>query len=388
MSNLVALGSVAEINPRLPRGIDESQQVSFLTMASVSEDGRILEEENRILGETRKGYTYFERGDVLIAKITPCFENGKAALVDQLKNQVGFGSTEFHVIRVHSDKLDARYLFYLVWSDLFRFYGGKSMTGAAGQKRVSSDFLKAFEIPLPPLPEQRRIAAILDKADAIRRKRQEAIRLTEDFLRSVFLDMFGDPVTNPKGWEVKKMGEIGALDRGVSKHRPRNAPDLLGGAHPLIQTGDVSNSDGYIRTYKNTYSDLGLKQSKMWPAGTLCITIAANIAKTGILTFDACFPDSVVGFKPNGFATTEYVQYWIGFLQKFLESNAPESAQKNINLAILRGLDIPTPPVELQEKFSIAVRSTLAFKDKQMQGVGGIEALFNSLVQQAFRGEH
>lgn len=143
---------------------------------------------------------------------------------------------------------------------------------------------------------------------------------------------------------MQKFGEVGTLDRGISKHRPRNAPELLGGSHPLVQTGEVANCDGYIRSYTSTYSDLGLRQSKMWPAGTLCITIAANIAKTGILTFEACFPDSVVGFRADDPATVEYVRVWLSFLQKALEDSAPESAQKNINLAILRGLNIPLPP--------------------------------------------
>ena len=147
-------------------------------------------------------------------------------------------------------------------------------------------------------------------------------------------------------------GTVGQLDRGKSKHRPRNDPILLGGKHPLIQTGDVANSGGYITTYKATYSDIGLSQSRKWPAGTLCITIAANIANTGILEFDACFPDSVVGFKPYEFVTVEYVQAWLGFLQKIIEDAAPESAQKNINLEILRNLQIPLPHVEQQKKFS------------------------------------
>jgi len=93
--------------------------------------------------------------------------------------------------------------------------------------------------------------------------------------------------------------DVGTLDRGVSKYRPRNAPELLGGPYPLVQTGEVSNCDGYIRSHVSTYSESGLRQSKMWPAGTLCITIAANIAKTGILTFPSCFPDSVVGFAQS-----------------------------------------------------------------------------------------
>ncbi len=153
-----------------------------------------------------------------------------------------------------------------------------------------------------------------------------------------------------------KFSEVGTLDRGKSKHRPRNAPELLGGIHPLIQTGDVANSGGYITEYFSTYSDIGLAQSKMWKKGTLCITIAANIAKTGILTFDACFPDSVVGFQPNQHVEVEFIQHWLGFLQKQLEETAPEVAQKNINLAILRDLDVIIPDKALQMKFKGVVK--------------------------------
>jgi type I restriction enzyme S subunit len=98
-----------------------------------------------------------------------------------------------------------------------------------------------------------------------------------------------------------------------------------------------------IRRYKSTYSELGLAQSKLWSSGTLCITIAANIAKTGILKLDACFPDSVVGFLPGSGVVTNYVQAWLGFLQPTLEASAPQAAQKNINLEILRDLSIPVP---------------------------------------------
>jgi type I restriction enzyme S subunit len=252
---------------------------------------------------------------------------------------------------------------------------------------VNKSNFSEFTIPLPPLDEQKRIAAILDKADAIRRKRQQAIQLADDFLRSVFLDMFGDPVTNPKGWEVRKLADIGTLDRGKSKHRPRNDPALLGGTHPLIQTGDVAKSKGYIKNFKSTYSELGLQQSRKWPAGTLCITIAANIAKTGILTFDACFPDSVVGFNPNKKATTEYVQIWIGFLQKILEASAPESAQKNINLAILRDLDVPIPPIALQQKYSEIVGSIVSTNEKYDTSIDVKEDFFNSISQKAFAGQ-
>lgn len=239
-------------------------------------------------------------------------------------------------------------------------------------------------IELPSLEEQKRIAAILDKADSLRRKRREALALADDFLRAVFLDMFGDPVTNPKGWPVKKLAEVGSLDRGVSKHRPRNDPTLLGGKHPLIQTGEVANCNGYIRSYTATYSDKGLMQSKLWPAGTLCITIAANIAKTGILQFDACFPDSVVGFSAKSEETVEYVRFWLSFLQKNLEENAPESAQKNINLAILRDLTIPVPPQDLLNRFVKILISTEKAKLKQATGMEELELMTKALQNKFF----
>jgi len=197
---MVAISEVAEVNPSFPRSsnLATDSLVSFLPMAAVSESGKILSHVERPFDEVSKGYTYFAEGDVLMAKITPCMENGKATFVHKLKHPAGFGSTEFHVLRPGSD-IDGKYLFYMIWNPLFRKVAGRNMTGTAGQKRVPSSFLKDFKIPLPPLPEQKRIAAILDKADSIRRKRQEAVRMTEELLRSVFLDMFGDPVTNPKG---------------------------------------------------------------------------------------------------------------------------------------------------------------------------------------------
>ena len=286
-----------------------------------------------------------------------------------------------HVLKPKNN-IDLNFLYRV----LQRYDVSPFIKGATRAKLTKGDASKIL-FPCPPLADQKRIAAILDKADAIRRKRQQAIELADEFLRSVFLDMFGDPVTNPKGWNIEKLSDVGSIDRGVSKHRPRNDPILLGGNHPLIQTGDVANCDSYIRQYKSTYSDVGLAQSKKWKVGTLCITIAANIAKTGILTFDACFPDSVVGFSPNQKTTTEYIQYWLSFLQAMLEASAPESAQKNINLAILKNLDVPIPPIELQREFAKRVEKVEALKAKLKASQLQAEEQFKALSQRAFAGE-
>ena len=236
--------------------------------------------------------------------------------------------------------------------------------------------------------DQKRIAQVLSKCESLIQKRKESIALLEELLKSTFLEMFGDPVRNEKGWNVVSLSKFGTIDRGVSKHRPRNEPKLLGGKHPLIQTGDVSNSGNYITNYTQTYSDIGLAQSKKWPIGTLCITIAANIAKTGILKFEACFPDSIVGFVVDDKeATNLYVHHLFSFFQRILEKNAPSAAQKNINLGILRNFKVPQPPIDLQFKFDEIVLKVESIKQNYEFHLQELENLYGSISQKAFKGE-
>ena len=254
-------------------------------------------------------------------------------------------------------------------------------------KGVLRKDVEKLEIPLPPLSEQHRIVEILDQAERIRCLRADADAKAERILPALFIKMFGDPRTNPMGWPVKPLGEIGELDRGRSRNRPRNDPALLGGSYPLIQTGDIANSGGRITQYTQTYSELGLSQSKMWPAGTLCITIAANIANTGVLEFDACFPDSVVGFVPGADTTTEYVQFLLTQLRSVLEAGATQVAQKNINLKMLRSLVVPVPPIDLQTCFSIYVRKQYACRATQTLIHEKLDRLFASATSRAFTGD-
>ena len=263
------------------------------------------------------------------------------------------------------------------------------MQGAVARRRslTKTDFLN-LEIPFPPLDDQIRIAHLLGKVEGLIAQRKQHLQQLDDLLKSVFLEMFGDPVRNEKGWTPAPLEQLGSINRGVSKHRPRNDPKLLGGPHPLIQTGEVSNAGTYITTYTQTYSDLGFAQSKLWPAGTLCITIAANIAQTGILTFNACFPDSVVGFLAHeGESNTLYVLGLFWFFQAILEKNAPAAAQKNINLEVLRALSVPKPPIELQSEFATIVEKVEALRSRYQQSLTDLEALYGALSQQAFKGE-
>lgn len=266
-------------------------------------------------------------------------------------------------------------------------YLKRKATGATIM-HINRKSLEQLEIPDLEIDDQLHIANLLSKAENLIAQRKESIRLLDEFLKSTFLEMFGDPVRNKKGWEISDLSELGSLDRGISKARPRNSPELLGGPHPLIQTGDVTNSGIYITAFKQTYSELGLKQSRLWPKGTMLITIAANIAQTSILTFDACFPDSVVGFVTNTKkANVLYVHFLFKFFQAILEGKASQTAQKNINLEILRNLKVPAPPIFFQTQFAQIVEKTEALKAQYQQSLQELENLYASLSQKAFRGE-
>ncbi|MCL2426316.1 MAG: restriction endonuclease subunit S [Oscillospiraceae bacterium] len=251
---------------------------------------------------------------------------------------------------------------------------------------IKTETLKELQISLPPLDVQKKIADILDQVTDLIEKRKAQITKLDLLVKPQFIEMFGDPVTNPMGWETKSLCKLGELNRGVSKHRPRNDPKLLGGKYPLIQTGEVANADLYLTTYSSTYSKTGYQQSKMWPKGTLCITIAANIAKTAILDFDSCFPDSIVGFVPGEHTNQLFMHYWFSFFQELLEKQAPQSAQRNINLQILRNIEVTVPPIDLQNRFANFVTETEQSKVKMQQGLDKLELLYKSLMQKCFGG--
>ena len=164
------------------------------------------------------------------------------------------------------------------------------------------------------------------------------------------------PFELPQGWTWARFPELGEFGRGKSKHRPRNEPKLFNpGIYPLVQTGEVARANNVIDEYHSKYSEAGLAQSKMWPAGTLCITIAANIADSAMLGFDACFPDSVVGFIPcEPLSDTRYFLAFMKTARENLLKFAPSTAQKNINLEILESVLIPLPP--LKEVFRIVAK--------------------------------
>ncbi len=155
-------------------------------------------------------------------------------------------------------------------------------------------------------------------------------------------------------WSTRRLGQLGHVSRGRSRHRPRDAAHLYDGPYPFIQTGDVKHAGLYITEYQQSYSEAGLEQSKLWPAGTLCVTIAANIADTAILGIDACFPDSVIGFiaDPNE-ADTKFVKYLFdATVQRRAQQFTQGAAQDNLSQEKLLSIEFQVPRVDEQKRIA------------------------------------
>ncbi|QIX79396.1 restriction endonuclease [Serratia marcescens] len=390
---MVKLGDVCTINPRLPKNIDLEQEVTFLAMAAVSEKGEISSQETRILHETKKGFTYFERGDVLLAKITPCFENGKATLTNSLNTQIGFGSTEFHVLRAIPELILPEYIFYLIWNEKFRIAAVKEMTGSAGQKRVSADYLKEYQFYLPSIFEQEKIISALNKGYSIHRKRQQAIKLADDFLRATFLDMFGDPVENPKKLKKSPITELADIITGFAF----KSNDYV---------GDSSESVRLCRGVNTLTGYLDWADTKFWPKNKL-EKLDNYLIKAGdiILAMDrpwisnglkvCIFPESqretylvqrVARLRPR---SESYVNYIYSCIKSpaFEKHCCPtETTVPHISPVELKNFEVLIPPDELMDKFHSIASTINNSLNKMASGDISSDALLSKLSQQAFSG--
>mgnify|MGYP004602754867 CR=1 FL=1 len=338
-----------------------TEGVKLLNVANLV-DGKIdLSTSDRYISEEEAygKYKHFlcDAGDFIIASsgIKVEYIDKKMGFVDDTMLPLCMNTSTIRFKVLDEKKLRIRYFMYYLKSQNFKEQLFRHITGSA-QLNYGPSHLKKMIMPLISVGKQDEIVACMDKVQNIIDMRQQELVYLDGLIKARFVEMFGDPVSNSYGLSEATLPKLGEFGRGVSKHRPRNDPRLLDGQYPLIQTGDIANAGLYITSYNSTYSELGLQQSKMWNKGTLCITIAANIAKTAILEFDACFPDSVVGFVANERTNNIFIHYWFSFFQEMLESQAPESAQKNINLKILSELKVIVPEKEMQDEFAEFVR--------------------------------
>jgi len=279
-------------------------------------------------------------------------------------------------------QLDTKFLYYVLKSVDHSIGSNKAVMG----KTLNKELLKKIEIPLLPIKEQKQIVKILDYADSLRQKRNQSLSLLENYIKSIFLEMFGDPIINPKGWNTESLAKVAKLERGRFSPRPRNDPSYFGGKYPFIQTGDISNSNYRLNTYTQTLNDKGTRVSKEFFKEDIVIAIVgATIGVTAILKIDVYATDSVICIKPNETIVNNiYLEYVLRFWREPLLKSAPEFARPNINLAILNKLKIILPPIQHQRNFANIMLKIEQLKRKMLNQENELETQFQSLMQKSF----
>ena len=253
--SLVRLDQIAEINPRKSKKVLQNGElvdvtpetsVTFLAMKDVSESAKILNRQDKLYAEVEKGYTSFKEEDILVAKITPCFENGKGAWAKGLSNGIGFGTTEFHVIRPN-EEINKKWLNYITSSYYFRKRGELNMQGSAGQKRIPTDFVKSYRLPKPPKNEQDQIAKTISTCEETISKTEKLINAKKRYKKGLMQRLLSGRVRFPEfegeDWVEVKLGEV--FDRVTEKNETELVKNVL---TISAQDGLVSQTDYYNKS--------------------------------------------------------------------------------------------------------------------------------------------
>ena len=388
-SRRVLLEDVADINPRQSPSLKNSDIVSFVPMSALSaESASVEEEQDRPYSEVSKGYTSFASGDVLFAKITPCFENGKIAQAI-LRNRIGVGSTEFHVIRPNDGQAEGRFLHHFLRQPKIRSAGERRMTGSGGQRRVPTNFLAKLEIILPPLAEQKRIAEVLDKAEELRAKRRAALAQLDTLTQSIFLEMFGDPVTNRKGFRIFRMGDVCDVRDGTHDS-PKyvseagyplvTSKNLSGGFVDLSDVNLISEGD-YLQINKRSKVDQGdIIMPMIGTIGSPVLVVDEPrfaIKNVALIKFTAASPSQIL---VRQLLSGDYFDHIVGQKNR-------GGTQKFVSLGDLRSFPLPLPPIALQQEFAQRVNAVEQLKATPRASLAELDTLFASLQHKAFSGE-
>ncbi|HHC6677145.1 TPA: restriction endonuclease subunit S [Vibrio parahaemolyticus] len=382
---LVKLGEVAPSKALKNPVVLSDDNVWQLNLDMVeSNSGRIINKLKAPLSEAGSSTHWFDERHVLYSKLRPYLN--KVVLPDEQ----GLATTELVPMLPDPEKLDRRYLVHYLRSKQFVSWISDQVAGAK-MPRVLMKIFWDHEIPLPPLAEQKRIAAILDKADAIRQKRKQAIELADEFLRSVFLDMFGDPVTNPKGWEVKKLSNIAHIQIGpfgTQLHKEdyiENGIPLINPTH-IVQGSIVPNINLTISSKKHReLSEYHLK------AGDIVMGRRGEMGRCAIVHEQEagwlCGTGSVFIRPQNIGVFSEYLNKLLSSqaIKKHLESESQGATMPNLNKTIVGNIQIPVPSDEALEQFSLLKAKCLNYLE--ISNIFSSEQYFEALGQKAFSGQ-
>lgn len=398
------------VNPSVPLELREQPErvIPFIPMEALGEDGSLDAARERPVGELLTGYSYFASGDVLMAKVTPCFENGKAALVGALPSGHGFGSTELTALRA-KEGLAPEYLLYLVQSDHFRQTSIASMTGAGGLKRVPDEHIRSFQISVPPEHEQREIVGFLDhetaKIDALITKQEQLIdTLREDRAATVIqavtkgVDASVEKKESkvewvgsvPSHWQVRQIKWGSPVKRGASP-RPIDDPRYFDdeGEWSWVRIADVSSSSGRLHQTTQRLSQLGSSLSVKLNPGSLFISIAGTVGKPCITEIPACIHDGFVYF-PTLDIDSDYL-YRIFEAGECYKGLGKLGTQLNLNTDTIGSIYVPLPPREEQQVIVRVLKERCekidALIDKSTEMIDTLREYRSALITNAVTGK-
>lgn len=381
----VPLGEIAEINPLHGEAVDPEAEVSFLGMADVSELGTTTLGEIRSYSEVRTGYTPFRVGDVLVAKITPCFQNGKIAQA-QIEREIGAGSTEFHVIRA-SKEADARYLLRFLRQDWIRVEGELRMTGSGGQRRVPEAYFRNLMIPLPSIAEQKRIAAVLDQVDALRAKRRKAVNLLDDLSRSIFIDMFGDPASPNSSWDRKTIGELGAVITGNTPSRAKS--ENYGEGIEWIKTDNIRPPELNPGQAAERLTAAGERVGRVVPAEAILVTCIAgspeSIGNSALAGRRVAINQQINAFIPEG-PLPRFMLEQIRAGKALIQRKSTGAMTGLVNKSQFSSISLLVPPMDRQQEFVRRVECVDRERARNVRHLATLDELFASLQNRAFSG--
>lgn len=375
------LGRAATWNP-LRSSVDDVFR--YIDLSSVDQDTKTISDAREVAcGEApSRARQLVTAGDVLVSTVRPNL-NGVARVPAELDGATA--STGFCVLRPEPNKIDGSYLFQ--WVKSSAFVGNMvSMATGASYPAVSDRIIFESLVPLPPLEEQRRIAAVLDQAETLRTQRRVALAHLDSLAQSIFLDMFGDPAKNTLGLPTFTLGEIGSWHSGGTP--PRSSDHYFTGAIPWFSSGELESM--YVSDSAEHISDAAIRETsaKLVPAGALMLGMYDTAALKASIATSPCSCNQAIAFAeifPR--AKAVYVYYAIVIGREHFRRLQRGVRQKNLNLSMIRELRIPAPPLAFQSEFAARIQAIEALKATYRAALAELDALFASLQHRAFSGE-
>ncbi|WP_237221808.1 restriction endonuclease subunit S [Rothia nasimurium] len=316
----VRLGDIAEVNPKGDK-LSSDTNVSFVGMSDLNASkAEGCEGSQRLFSEVSKGYTQFRRGDILVAKITPCWENGKIGIAN-ISQSHGAGSTEFHVVRPH-ESIDTRYLLHKLREPNVSALGAIRMTGSAGQRRVPASFISNLNIELPSLEEQKKYALIKDLQMEITEKRERQQDLFDELERARFIEKYGNPITNPKNLPMVRLSDIATITTGNSPSRSNK--ENFGHYIEWIKSNNLGSK--YATKASEYLSEVGAKKARIAPSGSILVTCIAgspsSIGKCSIVDRDVAFNQQINSITPFNPEDLEFIWNQINLFPEIIQNKS------------------------------------------------------------------